>query len=614
MNYNPNISIKENALNNGVSEAAIRKYIKVHRIDRRYDQKLRKYMPIKKAMEEHPDWSARAIARELGIAPATVCHYKNKGISKREGKISLREAYRCLDFDTNTPIDFMRMEEYDGSKVGIVAFGKTPQSTTSVGQLVERFTKNELLEVCTYNKEDMERPFDNKSILSNFYPFDFTVNGKTFHSTEQYYHWRRLQGHPEYQQELLSFTGERNAWDCFYYIRGKKKPRIRLEKSVKDAIEKDYEIRFEYMREALRYKVRYCKGFKEALLDTGDKIIAEKDQTYSKKDIWAVHKCSGANILGKLLMELRSEIKNQDDVEPRQYTITGCPSTTPEPKRTNANLHKARAAKNDEYYTPLNEITQELRHYIKHFKGKTVLCNCDNPDTSNFVKYFVKQFKNFGLEKLVAIGFSATDKGTLFTYDGKEAKTTQLKENGDFRSDESVCYLKEADIVVTNPPFSLFREYVKQLLDYGKQFLVIGNKNATTYNDIMTAIKANKLWSGYRSFNGDMWFDTPNGETINVPGCWFTNLDHHKRHKRIELTKYYNENEYPKYDNCDAIEVGKVKDIPCDYSDVMGVPLTFINHYCPEQFEIVGFLYGDDGKHLHLNGKELYFRMLIKHK
>lgn len=279
----------------------------------------------------------------------------------------------------------------------------------------------------------------------------------------------------------------------------------------------------------------------------------------------------------------------------------------------NVNLLKSRSSKNDEFYTPYVEIVDELQHYTSHFNGKTVYCNCDDHKKSNFVKYFVDHFKELKLKRLVATTYNESGRGIQFDYYGKCAEIREMLGKGDFRSEESVEILKKADIVVTNPPFSLFNEYVGQLIAYEKDFLIIGNKNAITHNDISNYIKENKLWAGYRSFKGDMWFETPNG-LENVSGCWFTNLDHNKRSVPLKLTRHYSPVEYQKYDNYDGIEVGKIKNIPCDFDGVMGVPITFLDKYCPSQFEIVGFRRGNDGRNLYQNGKQVYFRVLIKKK
>ena len=311
---------------------------------------------------------------------------------------------------------------------------------------------------------------------------------------------------------------------------------------------------------------------------------------------------------------------------------------------TNASMSAAIKAKNDEFYTLLTDIEKEMRHYRKHFKGKTVLCNCDDPFESNFFKYFVLNFKRLGLKKLIATCYAtspiAGQQLSLFdvvggeeeqrnkpykavvtkvydvTGDGgvdmfdvaelfktHENELTELEGDGDFRSDECLALLDEADIVVTNPPFSLFREYVATLMEHDKKFIIIGNSNAITYKEVFPLIMQNKLWLGVtRSGTGSMWFrimdDFPvksgqkveNGVRYQTIGnsAWFTNLDVKKRHEEMILVKRYTPDDYPHYDNYDAIEVSKIFDIPLDYSGVMGVPITFLGKYNPDQFEIVG--------------------------
>lgn len=360
----------------------------------------------------------------------------------------------------------------------------------------------------------------------------------------------------------------------------------------------------------------------------------------------------------------------------------------------NKALSAANKAKKDEFYTQLSDIENELRHYKEHFKGKTVLCNCDDPYESNFFKYFAINFNHLGLKKLIctcyagspvvytqlsffgeeeAIGKPQTEKKPykieitevkdmnddgavdltdvellLKTVDGKP---TLLKGNGDFRSDECIELLKEADIVVTNPPFSLFREYVAILEKYKKQYLIIGNVNAITYKEIFPLIKDNKLWLGASIHSGDREFRVPDNYPLQASGWriddngikyirvkgvrWFTNLDYSQRHEDLILYKSYTPEEYPHYDNYDAIEVSKTSEIPCDYDGVMGVPITFMDKYNPEQFEIIGLslliakpikecipagdtyqqggnaFYLPDGKHNH---KRLYGRIAIRRK
>ncbi|MBR2141222.1 MAG: adenosine deaminase [Rickettsiales bacterium] len=324
----------------------------------------------------------------------------------------------------------------------------------------------------------------------------------------------------------------------------------------------------------------------------------------------------------------------------------------------NKNLHNAKEAKNDEFYTQLTDIEKEVYHYKEQLKDKVIYCNCDDPAWSNFVRYFLQQFNFFQLKGLIATGYikganSLTKDINLFndeikvSYKLEFKKVNQnlidkiadsilkkisndelfmfLKQNGfikelqgdgDFRSDECIKLLQQADVVITNPPFSLFREYVGQLMDYNKKFLIIGNKNAITYKEVFKYIKENKLWLGY---NSPCEFAMPNGvitKQQNGLTRWFTNCDVSKRLEKLVLYKKYysceedknNPNytnpEYPKYDNYDAIEVSKVADIPIDYDGVMGVPITFLDKYNPRQFEIERFRKGNDDKDLQYTIKE----------
>lgn len=346
----------------------------------------------------------------------------------------------------------------------------------------------------------------------------------------------------------------------------------------------------------------------------------------------------------------------------------------------NKSLTKANKAKEDEFYTQLADIELELKHYRKHFAGKTIFCNCDDPYESNFFKYFAMNFNFLGLKKLIATCY----KGSPITYtqfdlfgeeetvaevepekkpykieitevvdsngDGaidladveyllrnKNNVLTLLDGDGDFRSPECIELLKQADIVVTNPPFSLFREYVAQLIEYNKEFIIIGNKNAVTYKEIFPLLKENKIWLGFRNINADMWFIVPedykyekmvDGKRVkHIMGCWFTNLDHIRRHEELELYKKYIPKEYPEYDNYRAINIDKVSDIPEDYYGEMGVPITFLDKYNPEQFEILdannykksdkvpskkhGLIKDKDGS---INGKPKYARILIRRR
>ncbi len=303
-------------------------------------------------------------------------------------------------------------------------------------------------------------------------------------------------------------------------------------------------------------------------------------------------------------------------------------------KSANSNLHRAAKVKNDEFYTQLVDIEKELKHYKDQFHGKVVYCNCDDPFESNFFKYFAANFKALGLKSLIATSYKPSpvantqlglfgDDKTLEPKKGRPKVNAnkfiindvgdldgdgafdlkdvaeQLKANknnewsplegeGDFRSPESIELLKQADIVVTNPPFSLFREYVNQLVEYKKQFLIIGNKNAFSFQEVFKLMQGNEIWTGYTSPGQ---FLTPDGKlTKKVQGLtrWFTNLDVAKRHDFLTLYKKYTPKEFPKYDNYGAIEVSKVSDIPTDYDGIMGVPITFLDKYNPKQFEILG--------------------------
>lgn len=281
---------------------------------------------------------------------------------------------------------------------------------------------------------------------------------------------------------------------------------------------------------------------------------------------------------------------------------------------SNGSLHAAKAAKNDEFYTQLTDIEKELRHYKRHFKGKTVFCNCDDPEWSNFWKYFTLNFEHLGLAKVVATHFAEGEPSYKleFTGNGKPLVRTPLAGDGDFRSEECVEILKAADIVVTNPPFSLFREYVAQLIQHRKHFLVLGNNNAVTYKEVFKLIKENQVWLGY-GVNKTLEFrlspqyakwsrvDEQGHKYGKVPAIsWFTNLPHDKRSEELVLFRTYADNEhlYPTYDNYDAIEVSKVADIPLDYEGAMGVPITFLDKYNPTQFEILGITDRDNNSGL----------------
>ena len=293
-------------------------------------------------------------------------------------------------------------------------------------------------------------------------------------------------------------------------------------------------------------------------------------------------------------------------------------------------LDKAKTNKKDEFYTILSDIEKEIDHYTHLFHGKVVYCNCDNPQYSNFWKYFYDHFVQLELKGLIATYYN--NESICWKYDGNKIVKTKLHENGDFRSEECKKILLQSDIVVTNPPFSLFREYIRQLIDFEKEFLIISNINAITYKEVFAQIQKNKIWLGINFGRGISGFIVPpdydlygleteikeTGERIISPNncMWLTNLDNEKRHEPIELIKYYegNEKEYPFYDNYQGINVNKTKDIPADFTGVMGVPITFLNKFNPDQFEIIKFRKGDDDRDLRINGKSTYFRILIRNK
>lgn len=349
-------------------------------------------------------------------------------------------------------------------------------------------------------------------------------------------------------------------------------------------------------------------------------------------------------------------------------------------KTKNDALHKAKDGKNDEFYTQLSDIENELKHYKEHFRGKVVLCNCDDPYESNFVKYFAMNFDALGLKKLIATCYAtSTVMYSQLTFWGEDeeilkkkkpykieiTKVTDengdgaidledfklllkknppqlLKGDGDFKSPECLSLLDEADIICTNPPFSLFREFVALLVAKKKDFLIIGNVNAITYKEIFPLIKDNKIWLGASIHSGDREFRVPDSYPLNAAGTrvdadgnkyirvkgvrWFTNMDYNQRHEDLILYKNYNEEEYPSYDNYNAIEVSKTADIPCDYNGIMGVPITFLDKYSPNQFEIIGksdtlaesiIIDGVEKKNpgrFYINGKRLYDRIAIKKK
>ena len=324
-------------------------------------------------------------------------------------------------------------------------------------------------------------------------------------------------------------------------------------------------------------------------------------------------------------------------------------------------LNTAKTAKKDEFYTQLSDIENELRHYRPHFKGKTVLCNCDDPRVSNFFKYFALNFEILGLKRLIAtcyknnepdlFSMNSCEQAVYIIYDGdkngnrvpdpSEMEVLPLKGDGDFRSEECIELLKQADVVCTNPPFSLFREYVAQLMQYDKKFIIIGNQNALHYSEIFPLIKDDKMWLGYGFKGGATHFISKYEDVatagdhkegmIRVSGViWLTNLEIQKRHETLILYKTYNTSDYPKYDNYDEINVDRTQDIPVDYYGAMGVPDTFLDKYNPDQFEIIGLGCGDLAKQIGIkknyrgrtdvaytvNGKHTcpYSRIIIRRK
>lgn len=309
---------------------------------------------------------------------------------------------------------------------------------------------------------------------------------------------------------------------------------------------------------------------------------------------------------------------------------------------SNRDLAKAQQAKKDEFYTQLSDIEKEMKYYQDQFKDKIIFCNCDDPIDSNFWKYFELNFTKLGLKKLISTHYE-TDKPSYMLEiskdengDGlitsKDIVKTKLKQNGDFRSPECIELLKQADIVITNPPFSLFREYVAQLMEYKKKFIIIGNVNAITYKEFFPLIKDNKVWLGASIHSGDREFKIPTDYPLTASGFrvdelgnkyirvkgvrWWTNIDYPQRHEDLILYKEYNEEEYPKFDNYDAINVDKTSDIPVNYKGVMGVPITFLDKYNPDQFRIITMstMSGRSANYWSMiNGKSKYSRIFIEY-
>lgn len=326
----------------------------------------------------------------------------------------------------------------------------------------------------------------------------------------------------------------------------------------------------------------------------------------------------------------------------------------------NSGLQAARRNKKDEFYTQIVDIEREMRHYRRHFRGKVVYCNCDDPYVSAFFEYFTKNFEFLGLKKLITTCYKSKQMDLFSQNDSEQAikleyrggaqnslptpddiGVTHLTGDGDFRSEECIGILNETDIVVTNPPFSLFSEYAAQLSSFDKKFIIIGHQNAITYKDVFPLIKGNRMWLGYGFKRNMAHFIAPHYEDtasdadhreglIRVSGVvWYTNLDHSKRHEEMILVQRYHGNEaaYPRYDNYDAIEVSKTQDIPLDYEAAMGVPITFLTKYNPDQFEIIGatesegagfssgLWYPASGvAQAAINGKRVYKRLFIRNR
>lgn len=292
----------------------------------------------------------------------------------------------------------------------------------------------------------------------------------------------------------------------------------------------------------------------------------------------------------------------------------------------NHNLTYSRKTKSDEFYTLMSTVEAELKHYQQYFADKTIYCNCDNPKYSNFWRYFKQNFVKLKLHQLIATYYDSSSPSYKWIYDRQTIKKYCLLGNGDFHSAECLNILKQADLIVTNEPFSLFSEYLMQLMQYHKRFLIIGNQNAITYKQIMPLIKESKIWLGYT--HGHFWFKVPNyyenkktdfkideqGQKLRRLGniCWFTNLPVQATNKTLLLNKIYLADEYPKYTNCDAIEVGRTSNIPKNYKGLMGVPISFIQYYNPKQFKLLGidrdFTLIKDGQE-----KTLYARLVIRH-
>ena len=311
----------------------------------------------------------------------------------------------------------------------------------------------------------------------------------------------------------------------------------------------------------------------------------------------------------------------------------------------NNKLHEAKRAKSNEFFTQSQDIEKEMINYLPHFRGKIVLCNCNDTPNTGFAKHFADMFGVYGLKQVICTSYNPKGKGIIYRYYGGDWEEMPMNGNGGFNTPEGITLIQEADIIATNPPFSLFREFISLLIEYNKKFIILGNMNAITYKEVFPLIKNNQLWLGVSISSGDRKFNVPNNYPLNAAYCgvdeqgnkfirvkgirWFTNIDHRKRHQILDLYKKYSPEEYPTYDNYNAIEVSKTGEIPVDYNGVMGVPITFMDKYCPEQFDIIWTIdRGGDGMleelkikdfnkpwdSAYINGKKTYKRILIKRK
>lgn len=281
---------------------------------------------------------------------------------------------------------------------------------------------------------------------------------------------------------------------------------------------------------------------------------------------------------------------------------------------SNIRLRQAQKNRYDEFFTQIEDIDSEIAHYIEYLRDKTIFCNCNDYEETNFYRYFKDNFLRLELKKLIATKYEITGKPSykIEICNDLIVKKMQLKGNGDFRSDECIELLKQSDIIITNPPFSLLQEYIMQLTSFNKKFIILGNINAVTYKRVFPLIIANKLFVHKNNNKSNMSFINSSKQKIDLGGCrWFTNININLKNSFLNLCKEYIPEKYPKYDNLDIINVNKVSDIPADYDGIIGVPITFLDKYNNNQFEIVGCSTKNKLK-LYINGKEIYKRLFIK--